>query len=167
MLIEMSVARLAVDPFTNTPIVVLKDEAGKNAVPIWIGLLEASAIAMELEKVEMARPMTHDLMKTMLAKTGVEVARVEVSGLRDNTYYATICLRHGGREIAIDARPSDALALALRTGARICVDESIVEKARHLDLRGRTEVCDPELDEDAYRDFLASLADEPTAKWKM
>jgi len=167
MLVEMRVSGLAVDPFTNTPVVILKDIAGRNGLPIWIGMCEAGAIATELEKIELARPMTHDLIKNILGQLSVEVVRVEVNDLRDSTYYATIVLRRDGHELDVDARPSDALALALRTGASVWVEEAILEKARQIDLRGRSEEAGAEVDEERYREFLVGISDEPAAKWKM
>lgn len=135
MLIDMKVSSLAVDPFTNMPIVILKDHDGKEAVPIWIGLVEASAIATELEKIHLDRPMTHDLMKNVLGQCGIRVDRIEVHDLRQNTFFATIYFRRpDGETIAVDARPSDAIALALRTDASIRVAKKVIDKARRIDL---------------------------------
>ena len=130
MLVEMRVASLTVDPFTNMPIVVLKDHEGRQAVPIWIGLVEASAIATELENIALDRPMTHDLMKTILGQCGVTVDRIEVTDLKENTFYATIHLRRpDGKILPIDARPSDAIALALRYKVPIFVHKDVYESA--------------------------------------
>ena len=117
MLRQMTVSGLTIDPFTNSPIMILKDVDSEKAVPIWIGLLEATAIASELENIKFSRPMTHDLLKNVMELMDVEVSRVEVCDLRDNTYFALIYLKREGREVTIDARPSDAIALALRTKA--------------------------------------------------
>jgi bifunctional DNase/RNase len=136
MLIDMRVASLTVDPFTNMPIVVLKCPDGRHSVAIWIGMIEASAIATELDRIELDRPMTHDLMATMLERCHVAVDRIEVHDLRDNTFYATVYLKQpDGGEVALDARPSDAIALALRAKAPIRVARKVVDKARKIDLR--------------------------------
>jgi hypothetical protein len=166
--VEMKVAALTIDPFTNMPILVLKDLQGRNPVPIWIGLIEASAIAAELDKVELARPMTHDLMKDMLGAVGVAVRRVEVTDLRENTFYASIVLCREGKTFVIDARPSDAIALALRAHCSIRVARKVIEKSRTIDLRtidrdGATTSVDPE----TYRHFLENLAEDAFGKWKM
>ena len=130
MLIDMKVSSLTVDPFTNMPIVILKDADGRQTVPIWIGLVEASAIATELENIALDRPMTHDLMKTILGQCGVTVDRVEVTDLKENTFYATIHLkRPDGKILPIDARPSDAIALALGSKAPIFVDRKVLDTA--------------------------------------
>lgn len=136
--IDMKVTQLTIDPMTNLPIVILKDAATETeAVPIWIGMAEASAIASELEKIALERPMTHDLLKNIIGEVGVTVDRVEVHDFRDDIFYASIHLRSPvGREIRVDSRPSDALALALRCGARICVARKVIDDARRLDKRG-------------------------------
>src|SRR4030042_6253635 len=123
MLREMTVSGLTIDPFTNSPIMILKDVDSDKAVPIWIGLLEATAIASELENIKFSRPMTHDLLKNIIDAMNIQVTRVEVCDLRDNTYFAIIYLNREGQEISIDARPSDAIALALRTKVPIFVAE--------------------------------------------
>jgi hypothetical protein len=134
--VAMRVAALTVDPFTSTPIVILKDEAGAHSVPIWIGMVEASAIATELDQIRLDRPQSHDLMASMLRKLGARPMRVDIVDLVDHTFYATLhVVDAGGREIAIDARPSDAIALALRTGAAIHVAHKVIARARRIDLR--------------------------------
>jgi bifunctional DNase/RNase len=115
----MVIAGLTVDPLTNSPIVILKEIGGERTLPIWIGLLEATAIASELEGIKFSRPMTHDLLKNIMSLMDVKVNKIEVSDLKNNTYFALIYLDHKGKEISIDARPSDALALSLRMGAPI------------------------------------------------
>jgi bifunctional DNase/RNase len=166
--VEMKVSSLTIDPFTNMPIVVLKDLQGRNPVPIWIGLVEASAIAAEIEKVELSRPMTHDLMKSMLGAVGVAVQGVEVTDLKENTFYAAIVLRREQETFVVDARPSDAIALALRTGCTIRVARRVIEKSRSIDLRsldrGDGAVT---VDAETYRQFLENLADDAFGKWKM
>jgi uncharacterized protein len=167
-MLDMKVSRLTVDPFTNMPIIILRDEAGTEALPIWIGLIEASAIASELEKIALDRPMTHDLMKNIIGECGVKVDRVEVHDVRDNTFYATIHLVGRGRgkkRMVIDSRPSDAIALALRTGARICVSRKVIARSQKLDLG-----CEdaPDLTEAGrLKELLESLSDEEFGKWKM
>jgi bifunctional DNase/RNase len=135
------------------------------ALPIWIGLIEASAIATELEKIQLARPMTHDLMRNILGELDVEVSRVEVNDLADNTFYAKIFLKYGSEEIIMDARPSDAIALALRTSSPIFVDRKVMEKSRRIDLS-------KSLDEDKakqqkWTEILENLSPDDFGKYKM
>jgi bifunctional DNase/RNase len=128
----MSVGGLTVDPVTKTPIVVLRDADNKLNFPIWIGLLEATAMATEIEGIKMARPMTHDLLRSTLAALGATVESVEVNDLRENTYFALVHIRHGDRALMIDARPSDAIALALRTRCPIYVAKAVLEQSSVL-----------------------------------
>jgi uncharacterized protein len=130
--IQMTVGGLTLDPVTKTPIVILKDGENKLNLPIWIGLLEATAMATELEGIKMARPMTHDLLKSMLAELGGAVEAVEITELKDNTYYALIYLNAAGRQLSIDSRPSDAIALALRTKSPIYVAKEVLEASSIL-----------------------------------
>lgn len=130
--IQMSVGGLTLDPVTKTPIVILKDADNKLNLPIWIGLLEATAMATELEGIKMARPMTHDLLKNTLAELGGAVEFVEITELKENTYFASINLRISGKEITIDSRPSDAIALALRTKSPIYVAKAVLEASSIL-----------------------------------
>jgi bifunctional DNase/RNase len=139
MLRPMFVSVLAVDSSTNSPIVILKEVDGERTLPIWIGLLEANAIASEMEGIKFSRPMTHDLLKNIMALTDVNVKKIEVCDLKDNTYYAFIYIDHKGKEIVIDARPSDALALALRVGAPILVEEKVIQMSKQVDLEGEPE----------------------------
>ncbi len=125
--IQMSVGGLTLDPLTKTPIVILKDMDNKLNLPIWIGLLEATAMATELEGIKMSRPMTHDLLKSLLTELGGSVQSVEITELKENTYYAQIYLNVAGRELTIDSRPSDAIALALRTKSPIYVAKAVLE----------------------------------------
>jgi uncharacterized protein len=165
MLIEMRVTGITVDPMTEMPILILKDLEGKLALPIWIGLLEAGAVASELEHIKLARPMPHDLMKKLLDELSVQVLHVEITDLRENTYYASIVLKQGTRVLELDARPSDAIALALRAGCPVRVEESIIEKARVIDLRA-AEAGARESSE-AAGDQLGVLPSEAFGKWKM
>lgn len=130
--IQMAVGGLTLDPVTKTPIVILKDMDNKLNLPIWIGLLEATAMATELEGIKMARPMTHDLLRSILAEIGGSVNSVEITELKENTYYASIYLNLGGRELAVDSRPSDAIALALRTKSPIYVAKAVLEASSIL-----------------------------------
>lgn len=130
--IEMTVAGLTLDQVTRTPIVVLKDSENKLQLPIWIGLLEATAMATELEGIKMARPMTHDLMKNLLGELGGTVKRVSITELKENTYYAVITLMVGDREVTMDSRPSDAIAMALRSKTPIYVAREVLEQSSVL-----------------------------------
>jgi len=131
--IEMSVGGLTLDPVTKTPIVILKDTENKLNLPIWIGLLEATAMATEIEGIAMARPMTHDLLKTLLAEVGGTVQSIEITELKENTYYAAIHLSFaGGRQVMLDSRPSDAIALALRAKCPIYVAKAVLEASSVL-----------------------------------
>jgi len=165
MLREMKISGLTMDPQTNTPIVVLKDTNGDTVLPIWIGLLEATAIATELEQIQFPRPMTHDLIKNLMTHLGATVDRVEVCDLRDNTFYAWIYLMVQGKETRIDARPSDALALALRTSARIYVNEKVLEKSKKTETGGKAEIQDEEAKK--WTDILENLSPEDFGKYKM
>lgn len=130
--IEMTVAGLTLDQVTRTPIVVLKDSENKLQLPIWIGLLEATAMATELEGIKMARPMTHDLFKSVLSELGGTVKSVAITELKENTYYAVITLEVGDREVAMDSRPSDAIAMALRSKTPIYVAKEVLEQSSVL-----------------------------------
>ena len=130
--IQMAVGGLTLDPVTKTPIVILKDMDNKFNLPIWIGLLEATAMATELEGIKMARPMTHDLLKNVLTEMGGAVQSVEITELKENTYYALVYLSIAGRELAVDSRPSDAIALALRTKSPIYVAKAVLEASSIL-----------------------------------
>lgn len=130
--IQMAVGGLTLDPVTKTPIVILKDMDNKLNLPIWIGLLEATAMATELEGIKMARPMTHDLLRNILNEMGGSVVSVEITELKENTYYALISLSVAGRELTIDSRPSDAIALALRTKSPIYVAKAVLEASSIL-----------------------------------
>jgi bifunctional DNase/RNase len=125
-LVLMTVGGVTLDPVTKTPVVLLKDEREELTLPIWVGLLEATAMATELEGVKMARPMTHDLLKRIVEEVGASVSRIIVTELRENTFYAEIELMVGGRRHALDARPSDAISLALRTGCPIFVSRDVI-----------------------------------------
>ena len=161
MLIEMSIKGLMVDPMAGTPIVILKDKQGERVLPIWVGVPEANAIALQIENVSTPRPMTHDLLRNIITDLEGRVDRVVVSDLRDNTYFAIIHLTVRGERVAVDARPSDAIALALRTRSPILVEESVIESARTADFT--TEPADTE----RLQKWLESLDPEELVKYKM
>lgn len=164
MLVEMKVTGLTIDPFTSMPIIILKDLEERSALPIWIGLIEASAIATELEKIQLSRPMTHDLLKNMLEALSVQVTKVAIIDLADNTFYARIYLKHSGQEIEMDGRPSDAIAIALRTKAPIFVEKSVIEKSRKIDL---SKEDDAEAKQQKWAEILEGLNPEDFGKYKM
>ncbi len=166
MLIEMKVTGLTIDPFTNMPIIILKDLDEKSALPIWIGLIEASAIATELEKIKLARPMTHDLMKNVLTTLGVTVRKVEVNDLADNTFYARIYLETDGSEHVIDSRPSAAITLALRFNHPIYGHRKVIEKSRQIDLAKEGKEGDKG-EKEKWTEFLENLSPEDFGKYKM
>jgi len=166
MLIKMKVAGLTIDPLTNTPIVILKDFDEKKAIPIWIGLFEASAIATELEKITFSRPMTHDLMYEILKTVKIEIIKIEIHDLRNNTFFANIHLLKDEETIVIDSRPSDAIALALRANATIFVDEKVIEKSRNVDFGKKITELD-NLKDDKLKEFLENLSPEDFGKYKM
>jgi len=162
MFIEMKVSGIILDPHTNVPIVILKDVEGKWTLPIWIGILEASAIAMELEKIKIHRPLTHDLLKNILEHLNAKMMKIEITDLRDNTYYALIYLQVDGKEMAIDSRPSDAIALALRTEAPIYASMEVLTKSRHLETQEFTQE-----NKDKWTEILENLDPEDFGKYKM
>ncbi len=167
MLLEMTVKGLTIDPLTSTPIVILKDAEGKNAVPIWIGLMEASAIATELEKIQLSRPMTHDLMRNILESLDAKVIKIVVNDLRDNTFYALIHIMVRSQEIVIDSRPSDAIALALRTSSPILVDKKVIAKSRKIDLMKKEEGLSEEESKKRWAEILEKLSPDDFGKYKM
>src|SRR5471032_2666449 len=130
MEVEMKIRGLMVDPVTNMPIVVLKDVNGMAILPIWVGVFEANAIALEIEKVSTPRPMTHDLIKNVLTGLETHIHKVVVTELREDTFYAVIWLERNGAIVSIDSRPSDALALALRMDCPIFVDDSVLKNSK-------------------------------------
>jgi uncharacterized protein len=161
MEIEMTIKGLMIDPITNMPIVILKDKGGERVLPIWVGVFEANAIALQIENISTPRPMTHDLLKNILSEIDANVQRIVVSDLRDNTFYAMIYLDRDGETIAIDARPSDAIALALRTRAPIFVEDAVVENAKGLDLSKET------TDSERLQKWLEGLNPDDLGKYKM
>lgn len=165
MLTSMVISGLTVDPLTNSPIVILKEVDGERTLPIWIGLLEATAIASELEGIKFSRPMTHDLLKNIMAMIDIKVNKVEVCDLKNNTYYALIYIDHKGKEISIDARPSDALALSLRVDAPIFVADEVINKSAQIDLKMEAE--DKSEQGKKWQEILEKLNPEDFGKYKM
>lgn len=159
-LVAMSIKGLMLDPVSNSPIVVLKDEEEKFFLPIWVGIFEANAIALQLENVSTPRPMTHDLLRNMIAELDGRVARVVINDLRDSTFFAQIRVITAQRTLELDARPSDAIALALRTEAPIFVAQSVLEQAQTISPDAE------EMDDNAKRLF-EQLDNEDTGKYKM
>ena len=139
MLVPVMISALGLDSSSNNPVVILKEIGGNRTVPIWIGILEASAIASELEGVKYLRPMTHDLLKNILESMEVKVNKVEVCDLKENTYYALIHMTYNDKKMTIDARPSDALALSLRTKVPVFVSEDVMDRSPNVDLESQGE----------------------------
>src|SRR5437868_13281758 len=161
MEVEMKIRGLMMDPVTNMPIVVLKDVGGDTVLPIWVGVYEANAIALEIEKVSTPRPMTHDLIKNVLVGLNTHVHKVVVSELRDDTFYAVIWMERDGHVISIDSRPSDALALALRLDCPIYVEDEVLKSSK-LAASMSERVSSEEL-----RKWLEGLNDEDLGRYKM
>ena len=151
MLIEMSIKGLMVDPITNMPIVILRDPDNQRVLPIWVGPVEANAIALQIENVAPPRPMTHDLLKNVLAELGARLVRVIIASLRDNTFYAYLELERGGEVLLVDARPSDAIALCLRTKTPVFVEAHVLEQAKSVDATSET------ADQERIQRWLESL----------
>jgi len=164
MFIEMKVSGIVLDPQTNVPIVILKDADGKRSLPIWIGLLEASAIAMELEKIKIHRPLTHDLLKNMLEQLHAAVVKIEITDIKNNTYYALIHLESAGKIMAVDSRPSDAIALALRTNSPIFVANSVLDKSSQIDEKSQDFSQE---NKDKWTEILENLDPDDFGKYKM
>ncbi len=161
MEIEMKIRGLMMDPVTNMPIVILKDVNGASVLPIWVGIYEANAIALEIEKVATPRPMTHDLIKNVLLGLETHVNKVVVTELRDDTFYALIWLEKDGQVISIDSRPSDALALALRTDCPIYVDEDVLKNSKIAS------AASDKVNNEELRKWLENLGDEDLGRYKM
>jgi bifunctional DNase/RNase len=161
MQIEMLIKGLMVDPITSMPIIILRDRDGDRVLPIWLGVFEANAIALQLENIATPRPMTHDLLRNVLKDLDAIVQRIVVSDLKDNTFYALIYLKRGDEVVAIDARPSDAIALALRTQAPIYVEEDVIDNAKSIDF------SPDKTDSTRLQRWLESLDPEELGKYKM
>ncbi|MGD9233826.1 MAG: bifunctional nuclease family protein [Desulfobacterales bacterium] len=165
MLHEVNIASMAIDPTSNTPIIILKSVKGDQAVPIWIGLLEATSIASALRDIKFDRPMTHDLFKNFIDNLEMVVSKVEVCDLKDNTFYARIYFESKDKSFDMDARPSDAIAIALRFGAPIYVDDKIFDKSQMVD--GDYEVLNKSEDGKKWAEYLENLNPEDFGKYKV
>ncbi len=165
MLHKANIAGLTIDPSSNTPIIILKTERDDRAIPIWIGLLEATSIASALQKIEFERPMTHDLFKNFSDHLNIAVTKVEVCDLRDNTFFAVIHFLEGDTAFSMDARPSDAIAIALRFEAPIYVDDKVIKKSKHDD--GQVEVLDKSEEGKKWAEYLEKLSPEDFGKYKV
>jgi len=161
MEIEMKIRGLMLDPVTNMPIVVLKDTQGTAILPIWVGVYEANAIALEIEKVQTPRPMTHDLLKNVLLGLNVRVHKVVVNDLREDTFYALIWMERDGKVMSIDSRPSDALALALRVDCPIFVEEAVLKNSKVAGAISEKSTSEE------LRKWLEGLSDEDLGRYKM
>lgn len=163
-LVPMSIKGLMLDPVSNSPIVVLKDDSEKFFLPIWVGIFEANAIALQLENITTPRPMTHDLLRNMISDLDARVTRVVINDLKDSTFFAQIALavgEAGDRVLEIDARPSDAIALALRTAAPIFVAQSVLDQAQTISPEGGEE------QDEKVRKWFENLSPEDLGKYKM
>jgi bifunctional DNase/RNase len=165
MFLEMKVRGLALDPLSNMPIIILKDEEDKRSLPIWVGIFEANAIALELEKIATPRPMTHDLIKNILETIEARVLKVVVTDLKENTFFAVLHLQLGETEYTVDSRPSDAIALALRVSAPIYVDEDVVRKAKTLEVATKDAEPVKTDDPDRVKEWLGSIKPEDFEKF--
>ena len=162
MQIEMNFKGLMIDPITNMPIIILRDQEGQRILPIWVGVFEANAIALQIENVQTPRPMTHDLLKNIIDDLSAQVERIVVTELKENTFYALIHLRKNGHAIEVDARPSDAIALALRTRSPIFVEEAVIQNARSVDNSRESS-----MDVTRLQKWLEGLSDDELGKYKM
>ena len=158
----MTIKGLMIDPITNMPIIILRDQEGQRILPIWVGVFEANAIALQIENVQTPRPMTHDLLKNVIDDLSARVERIVVTDLKENTFYALIHLRTNGHSIEVDARPSDAIALALRTRSPIFVEEAVIQNARSVESSR-----EPSMDVTRLQKWLENLSDEELGKYKM
>ncbi len=161
MEVEMKIRGLMMDPVTNMPIVILKDVHGAAVLPIWVGIYEANAIALEIEKVSTPRPMTHDLLKNLLLGLDTQVHKVVVCDLREDTFYALIWLEKDGQTISIDSRPSDALALALRVDCPIFVEDEVLKNSKV------SSATSDKVNNEELRKWLENLNDEDIGRYKM
>lgn len=160
MVKEMRVIGITIDPVSQSPIVILRDRENIHTVPIWIGILEANAIAVGLEHVKLPRPMTHDLFKNLIDQLGVRLLRVEVTDIRENTYYAALHIEWNGNSMAIDCRPSDAIAIAIRMEVPVMVRDIVIEKALRSDSASGGE-------KDKWTELLEKMNPEDFSKYKM
>ena len=161
MHVQMRIKGLMLDPITNMPIVILSDMEGQRILPIWVGFFEANAIALQMENVTTPRPMTHDLLKSVICGLNASVKKVVVNNLSDNTFFALVFLEVDGETVAIDSRPSDAIALALRMKSPIYVEEDVINKAKSIE--GTRDLTDNE----SLQRWLENLRPEELGKYKM
>ena len=161
MPVEMKIKGLMIDPVSNMPIIILKDATGEAVLPIWVGIFEANAIAVRLEKIVSPRPMTHDLLRNVIEELSARIHRIVITDLKDNTFFASIQLTCGGRDLTIDARPSDAMALALRADAPIFVEQSVLDKSSSADGSGDSE------ETERLRKWLETVDPEELGKYEM
>ncbi len=159
-MIKMEIKGLLMDPVSNMPVVILRDTEKGLFLPIWVGVFEANAIALEMEKVTTPRPMTHDLLRNLLAELDARVERVVINDLRENTFFARIHLARNDAHLSIDSRPSDAIALALRSHAEIFVEEEVLERSRSLRAEG-------DQDPDRLRKLLEEASPDELGKYRM
>jgi uncharacterized protein len=159
-MVKMEIKGLLMDPVSNMPVVILRDRDDALFLPIWVGLFEANAIAIEMEKIQAPRPMTHDLLRNVIREIGIQVDRVVVTELKDNTFFARIHLSRAGESWTVDSRPSDAIALALRAQAEIFVEEDVLEKSKTLRAEG---AADPE----RLKKWLEEVNPEDLGKYRM
>ncbi len=163
----MTIFSLGMDPVRKIPCIILKEVEGEQMLPIWIDLLEATAIVSEIEGLKYSRPMTHDLLKSIIDKTGSKVNGVEICDLRDNTYYALVHLTHRDKALSIDSRPSDAIVLALRSQAPIFVSEELMIKSKQIEVTKESVAADKSEQGKKWRDILEKLKPEDFGKYKM
>ena len=159
--LEVEIKGLMLDPSSNTPIVILREPESERFLPIWIGLFEAQAIALEIEGVESPRPMTHDLLRSSVLQLGGQVERIVITALRENTFYAEIHLARNGDAVVLDSRPSDAIALALRTEAPVFVMPEVLDKAKAAKLD------ENQTEEERLREWLEQARPEDLGKYEM
>lgn len=159
--LKVEIRGLMLDPSSNVPIVILRDTQSQLFLPIWIGVFEANAIALRIEGVEPPRPMTHDLLRLMLEQLGARVEKIVISDLKESTFFAVIHVQQDGRNVGIDARPSDAIALALRVDAPIFVLRGVLDKAQAAEMAGHAS------DEERLKKWLEEISPEELGKWTM
>jgi bifunctional DNase/RNase len=160
MSLEMSIKGLMIDPVSNMPIIILKDAGEETVLPIWVGIFEANAIAMQLEEIVPPRPYTHDLLRNVIEELKAQVSRVVITDLKENTFFAKIHLDQGGESVVIDARPSDAMALALRSAAPIFVENTVLDKSSNSGEGGSDEA-------ERLRRWLETVDPEELGKYEM
>lgn len=161
MEVEMKIKGLMIDPITNMPIVILREKEGSKILPIWVGIFEANAIALQIENIQTPRPMTHDLLKNILIDMRASVSKIVVNQLKENTFYALIFIEQNGEMMRIDARPSDAIALALRTESPIFVEDEVIANAKSSDIAKES------VDTERLQKWLENLEPDQLGKYKM